>query len=271
MPFKVSFPGTGGLLQGTLFKPPRFQNAVVVLHGFRGYRFSSNKRGWMHFLEQAGYLALTFDFFAHGKSEGSIEDLTVTQELEDVEMAVRYLRKNYSFGKLALIGHSMGGTVAELYASRHQKKTAHKPVLAAPAGAADVAANTSVDAVVAVSAPLYFSKYPDKFHERKDVEAWEKNGVLTIQGFGDSFDLKYAFKKDQLSYDVATAVKALSCPKLFLHGTLDELVPFQESVDAYALAKEPKRLKLLEGDSHSLERRSREALAEILSFLKEFV
>lgn len=244
----VSFPGTAGMLRGSLFQPAHFQHAVLVLHGFAGYRFSSKKRFWLQALKGAGYLSLAFDFFGHGESDGQRFNLTLAQEVKDVHSAVQFLRAKHPFQKLALVGHSMGGVVAEQYALAHPAE---------------------VSALVLVGAPLHFERYPGCYFPAEKVAAWKTAGKLHVTGFGPAFDLDYAFKEDQLRHDFPKELRALKTPKLFLHGTADELVPVEEAREAFALALEPKRLKLIAGGSHSLENHRPEAFAEMLSFLAE--
>ncbi|MBU1197832.1 lysophospholipase [Candidatus Micrarchaeota archaeon] len=242
----VSFKGSRGSLHGTLFVPERFSHAVILLHGFAGNRFSSRKRVWMESLEKSGLLVLAFDFFGHGESDGDPREISTSQELSDLDAAIRFLRTHYSFKKLFLIGHSMGGVVALLRA----------------------AYQNDVDALILVATPLHFSRYPDAFYSKKEVDAWPATGILRIRGLGSEFDLNYSFKEDQCRFDIEKAVRDMTCPALFIHGKRDALVPFSESEHAFQLARDPKQLALIDNGSHTLETHAEPALRAIHSFLK---
>jgi hypothetical protein len=65
-------------------------------------------------LAEAGYISLRIDYRCSGKSEGYWQDVTLTGELSDVDVAIRYLVNNPAVDKdrIAVLGYSMGGTLA---------------------------------------------------------------------------------------------------------------------------------------------------------------
>src|SRR5439155_135327 len=81
----------------------------------------STKEGTKHSalatrLATLGYASLRFDFSYVGESEGAFEDLTISGEVDDLGGACDELRRRGA-GDLALVGSSLGGTVALLYAA----------------------------------------------------------------------------------------------------------------------------------------------------------
>jgi len=84
--------------------------------------------------------------------------------------------------------------------------------------------------------------------------------------------LKEAFFEDARRFDLLQAVEGLKgC--LFLHGKGDEVVPFQDALELYRRAKEPKELVLFEKADHSfseLEDRKSAALLS-LEWFKRFL
>ena len=72
----------------------------------------------------------------------------------------------------------------------------------------------------------------------------------------------------RVGYDSLSRVAALACPKLFLHGPPDTIVPFEMGEALFRAAPEPKRFATLVGDHNSggiLESpEARRALAELL-------
>src|SRR3990172_11281278 len=68
-------------------------------------------------LAQRGLLALRFDFSYVGESSGKFEDITYSGEVEDLK-AAHALVQSRNPGKIAILGSSMGGTVALLFAAQ---------------------------------------------------------------------------------------------------------------------------------------------------------
>ena len=66
--------------------------------------------------------------------------------------------------------------------------------------------------------------------------------------------LAQAYLDDLRAIDSLVAQAAqITVPWLFVHGTQDELVPIADTYDAYARARAPKQLTVLEGADHVFE------------------
>src|ERR1700693_2492947 len=92
---------------------------VLYLHGFASGPSSSKARYFREHLERAGAIVEVPDLAA-----GDFEHLTITGQLEVIGRVV-------SGAAIPIIGSSMGGYLAALYASRHPEVP--KLVLMAPA------------------------------------------------------------------------------------------------------------------------------------------
>lgn len=108
----VSFEsGTGVELRGWLFPVQSSRGAVLLMHGVRGNRTNMTRRARL--VNDLGYSALSFDFQAHGESEG--EQITFGwRESADAISAVDYLRRRYADLPIYVIGVSLGGAAALL-------------------------------------------------------------------------------------------------------------------------------------------------------------
>ncbi len=107
-------------LSAELFTPHVQQNvkhAVVMCHGL-----GSNKHSQILELLRERILAesistLAFDFTSHGRSSGSRRrNFTISQQLRDINAVFEYL-KGVGYTKFSLVGHSLGGTAAFVFAS----------------------------------------------------------------------------------------------------------------------------------------------------------
>jgi len=121
---QVSFVTKDGLtLAGWLIKPDRSEKkslAIIICHGL-----GANKSDFTDlavFLAQRGYLVLTFDFRAHGDSEGSRTKLGY-HEKKDVSAALLYLysRPEVDQGRIGIFGFSLGGSISILAAAETWK------------------------------------------------------------------------------------------------------------------------------------------------------
>ncbi|MHA1265891.1 MAG: alpha/beta hydrolase [Candidatus Helarchaeota archaeon] len=96
---------------------------VVVCHGFASSKIAMQRYSME--CARRGFVVLTFDFRGHGNSDGYLDALRYTNEsplIEDCHTAINYLR-GLNFvdnGRIALIGHSMGGaTTLQVSATYH--------------------------------------------------------------------------------------------------------------------------------------------------------
>jgi alpha-beta hydrolase superfamily lysophospholipase len=116
---EVEFDGRPGRrLRGSLHLPPHEpRGTVVVCHGMLSHRASDKHVAVCRRFAESGLAALRFDFAGRGESEGTDRDLTVSGEAADLRAALTMVRKQFH-GPVAVVGSSLGGTVAVLVASR---------------------------------------------------------------------------------------------------------------------------------------------------------
>lgn len=104
---------------GALTSPGR-RRAVLFLHGWSDYFFNVDLA---RFWSSAGYGFYALDMHNHGRSlrpespGGYVSDLTDYDA--EIELACRLISQEGVTPPLAMMGHSTGGLVAALWASRH--------------------------------------------------------------------------------------------------------------------------------------------------------
>lgn len=100
---------TGSSIVGTMHSPEKSNGkAIVVCPGFTGS--ADYESGFAIYAADRGYTVLAIDFYAHGDSPGKSIDLTISEELEDLRAATKFLSKK--FKRLGIVGHSLGGLIA---------------------------------------------------------------------------------------------------------------------------------------------------------------
>ena len=133
----ITLDGSKGKLWAQLYKPrlePGQRCGLVVLcHGLNcDHDFELMKRIEIQ-LQKAGFATLAFDFNGHGKSEGRFSEMTIPNEIEDLEQVLAYAQDLRFVDDIALVGHSQGAVVAAMVAGSHGEEEIKAVVLLAPA------------------------------------------------------------------------------------------------------------------------------------------
>jgi len=213
--------------------------AVVLCHGFKGYRRWGFIPHLARRLAGAGIAAVAFDFSHNGRvpadagrngwTDGGAAGAftapermrrdTLAREARDLAAVIAWLRAGGAPGlasdtALGLWGHSQGGVIALLAA------------LDDPA----------VGAVATWSAPAH----PDHYSPRQK-RAWRAQGGLTFTDHetGTALALGLEFLDDlerrHDHYAVADRAAALRAPHLIVHGERDLAVPVGDAARFYAV------------------------------------
>ena len=120
----ISIDGSKGKLWAELFKPNLSYNGerydlVILCHGLNcDHDFELMKRIEVQ-MQKAGFATLTFDFNGHGKSDGKFSEMTIPNEMEDLEQVLAYAQDLRYVRNIALVGHSQGAIVAAMVAGNH--------------------------------------------------------------------------------------------------------------------------------------------------------
>lgn len=92
---------------------------VVVCHGFQSSKEKIPMVNLAAALEKDGISAFRFDFAGNGESEGSFQYGNYYREVEDLRAVVQHFREE-KYVTTAIVGHSKGGNVVLLYASKYK-------------------------------------------------------------------------------------------------------------------------------------------------------
>lgn len=207
---------------------------VVLLPGFLDTKEFPHITTLTKELAQTGYLAISFDPTGLGKSGGKIEDYTCTQYLEDLEDIVRHFQNKFDYIKdIIVIGHSLGGIIASIYAFKHQNIALLIPIM-------------SPEAIV------FSQNYQERYIE------WKKQQFKTFEtsdpesaGQRKTINLSFDYVEDGLQYQVMDIIKKISAPIVFIAGSADTRVPTEHIRSIYEAANPPKKLIVLEGIRHN--------------------
>jgi alpha/beta superfamily hydrolase len=195
---------------------------VILCHGMEASKEGVKSVRLAAALAARGVNALRFDFSYVGESEGDFLDLTVRGEVEDLAGAWAFARQRLA-GPIGLIGSSLGGTVALLFA-------AEEPGVAALA------------TIAAVAHPGRRARALPAAERAR----WRREGSYDLHGVR----VGAAFLDDVERLDVLTTIAPVRCPLLLTHGTADTVVPCADADAIAAGVAAPCTVRLYDGADH---------------------
>jgi uncharacterized protein len=232
---------SGSKLAGWYLDTPGARTTVLLAHPLHGDRRAMLGRA--HFLSDAGYSCLLFDFQAHGESQGDAITFGFL-EAEDLRAVVNYARALTPENQLVAIGWSLGGAAILL---------------------AQGTENLALDGVVLESVyPTIDEALYNRLQMRVGPLAAVFAPVLAWQ-----LPLRLGIGTDDLR--PIEHINLLHCPVLILGGSADEHTTPAETRALFAAALNPKSLVLFEGVRHTDLHQANQELyeARVLQFLAE--
>lgn len=203
---------------------------IIYLHGFASGPQSSKAQYFRQRFEQLGVEMRIPDL-----SEGDFEHLTLGGQMRVVE-------KLCAGEEVSLMGSSMGGYLAALYAARHSE--VGKLVLLAPAF-------------------RFATRWRSMLGEDK-VDEWRRTGSLPVFHYGDKRErtVGYALLEEAEQYEDYPLVEQ---PTLIFHGYEDNVVPWKFS-EEFA-RRNPHAIARVMDSGHELLNVLEEMWTEIQEFL----
>jgi len=167
---------------------------ILYLHGFASGPSSSKARFFREALEKAGARVTVPDL-----ADGDFEHLTLTRQLAVAARSV-------AGGPVSLIGSSLGGYLAALYAARHPE----------------------VECLVLLAPAFGFARRWAERLGTARMEAWRASGGLEVYHYGTRGNrrLGYDLMEDAARYEDQPAFRQ---PALIFHGATDDVVPAEAS------------------------------------------
>jgi dienelactone hydrolase len=204
--------------------------AVVVMHGFKGFKDWGMFPPLAERLAQAGFSAVCFNASGSGVDDSGefiwperFGHNTFSAELADLGTVVDSLAAGQlgtaAPGTIGLVGHSRGGGIAILHAARDRR----------------------VRGLVTWAAISHVDRWTDP----AEVAQWRQRGRIDVVNArtGQVLPL-YAEVLDDIeqhklgNLDIPRAAAEVSCPWLLIHGTADTSVKIEEA-DRLAAAARP--------------------------------
>lgn len=241
----IALPGKVGDILVDVRPPrePRPGPAVLLVHGFKGFKDWGMFPPFAERLAQAGFTAVSFntsgsgvdeaghftrlDRFQRNSFSAEISDiLTVTSALEAGKLGVA------APSAIGIVGHSRGGGLAILAARQSQR----------------------FKALVTWAAISTVQRWTSG-----ELSRWKRDGVLLVLNTRTGDELPMGLntlhdveKHAGASLDIQAAAAALTIPWLLIHGSADESVPMGEGEALAALApRQTSRALFIENAGHT--------------------
>ncbi|MEK6553293.1 MAG: alpha/beta fold hydrolase [Bacteroidota bacterium] len=202
-----------------------FGKTLVFVHGFKGFKDWGFGPYLGEYFANKGFFVITFNFSHNGVGENKTEFTelekfaknTFSREIRELNEIISAFRNDFFEVKgntpLGLIGHSRGGAIVLLTASKRN----------------------DVDAIVTWAA---ISKI-DRYSKRQNQE-WRKKGFFEILNTRTNQMMRLDIgllddieNNSNSSLNIGNALKNLNIPLLIAHGEQDLAVPIAEAEQLY--------------------------------------
>ena len=174
---------------------------VLYLHGFASSPASRKAQFFSAKLKALGFAVEIPDL-----AQGDFRHLTLSKQLAVIDRAVERAAQSCP---VTLIGSSMGGYLAALYAAGHPEAV-ERVILLAPAFG-------------------FYQLWVDELGPQR-LRAWEETDSLAVFHYGEGHTTPVAFEllRDARQFP---AFPGVAQPALVFHGSADNIVPVQRSIE----------------------------------------
>lgn len=225
---------------------------VVLCHGLKADKTERNSfNAFVENLQKEKINSFRFDFRGHGESTGNDFEMTITKEVRDLEKTIDMLVSK-GYDEIILLGASFGGSIISLL-DYNKFKTIKG--LICWYGALDYSATIEEDA--------FFSK------EHKKIAEQQGYYEIVSKRTGKVFRLGLPLYEEVYSIVPYKNLIKTELPILFVHGLIDNMVPYELSVKVSKLCRNSK-LELIDNGSHTFDNDAN-ALNQAINVSIEFV
>lgn len=225
------------------------EQLVVVCHGFQSSKERIPMVNLAAAIEKEGITAFRFDFAGNGESEGSSQYGNYYREADDLHAVVQHFREQNRV-IVAVIGHSKGGNVVLLYASKYN----------------------DVHTVVNISGRFNLKRGIKGRLGKDFLQRIKQNGFIDVKNRKGKFKYRVTEESlmDRLTTDTHAACLSIQpeCRVLTVHGSMDKIVPVEDALE-FAKFISNHKLKIIEGADHEYTSHQDELASIVLDFLRE--
>ena len=227
---------------------------VVIVHGY-----GEHTGRYVHVAEELtrnGYAVSTFDLRGHGRSQGDPRTFvrSFDEHLDDLERFLSRVRERHSGRPLFLFGHSMGGTIATLFAIARQPEIRGLLLSGASLKLSDNYSPSLITLAKIISLVL-----PKLRLIKLDASAVSRDAEVVREYVTDplvyhgGIPARTGAEMNRAMERIRQRMETLEEPLLIMHGTCDLLADPEGSRQLYDRAEsDDKDLRLYEGLYHEI-------------------
>ncbi|WOG94237.1 hypothetical protein DCAR_0313530 [Daucus carota subsp. sativus] len=237
----------GEKLVGVLSESGTLEIAVLC-HGFQSTKESSTIASIAGALEKEGISVFSFDFAGNGESEGTFEYGNYWREADDLSAVIKHLN-GMKRVVTAIVGHSKGGDVVLLYASKYH----------------------DINRVVNVSGRYNLERGNEDRLGKDFLQVIQKDGFIDIKNKkGDTQRVTKKSLMERLNTNIHEACLNIdnTCRVLTVHGSDDEVIPVEDAMEFDKIIPNHK-LHIVEGANHSYTSHQIELASVVVPFIKD--
>lgn len=235
--------------------------------------------GQMLFFLQQGFRVIAHDRRGHGRSSQIATGHDMDHYADDLAAVTAHL----DLKRAIHVGHSTGGGEVAHYIARHGSQRVAKAVLisavaplmlktASNPGGLPMEVFDGIRAGVAGNRPQFYKDLTVPFYGFNRAGAKVSEGIREhwwLQGMTGSIQAHYLGVKAFSETDFTEDLKKIDVPTLVMHGTDDQIVPFQNTAPLSAKLVKNATLKLYEGYPHGMCATNPDVInADLLAFFK---
>ena len=244
---EVHLKANGLDLVGELYVPSGNQAhpALCICHGIPATPPDPTDRGYALLAQRfchAGFTTLIFNFRGTGRSEGNLDMLGWSRDLQSA-IDFLYNLDEVDETRFCLLGFS-GGAAVSVYTAAQDPR---------------------ISTVVTCACPADFHSLSEKETPLDTIRRFRQIGAIRDKDFPPSIE------DWQKGFETITPINWIGkiSPRslLLVHGDADELIPLEHAQKLYQKAKEPKELKIIHGAKHRM-RVEKAAMDFVLDWLK---
>ncbi|CAJ2638022.1 unnamed protein product [Trifolium pratense] len=239
----------GEKLVGILHQSGTTTDVVILSHGFHSSKDTKLILNLADALEKAQISSFRFDFSGNGESEGSFQNGKYWTQVDDLRSVIQHFRESNRVIR-AIVGHSKGGVIVLLYASKYH----------------------DVKTVVNLSGRYDLKAGIEQSLGKNYLERIRKEGFIDVKTRSGSFS--YRVTEESLMEVLGTNLDQIcsridkECRVLTIHGSSDKINSVQHAHKFDKIIPNHK-LHIIEGADHPYNNHQDELSSIVVSFIKE--
>ncbi|XP_021275513.1 uncharacterized protein LOC110410224 isoform X2 [Herrania umbratica] len=245
---KVIIPNKHGEKLVGLLHETGSKEIVILCHGFRSRKDYNTMVNLASALEKEGISVFRFDFAGNGESEGSFQYGNYSREADDLHAVIQHFSGENRVVS-AIVGHSKGGNVVLLYASKYR----------------------DIHIVVNVSGRYDLNRGIAERLGEDFMQIIKKDGYIDVKN--KTGGVEYHVTEESLMERLRTDMHE-ACPKidkecrvLTVHGSADEIIPIEDALE-FAKIIPNHKLHIMEGANHGYTSHQTELASIVVNFIK---